>query len=195
MTLFTYLYAERDRDILNEIVTLYLCPFSLFSLSPFTLFIPLRPLSSFPPHSPSLPTLSPFQSAYLKIDSQQISVPFSSLSSSYYQAKSRFVVCTQHGALGRKDGTYGDKNFTEGNITDREAAWCHSGVSDGTPLVEVMKSFKPTVLMGMTATAGVFTEELVRAMASQCDRPIIMPMSNPTAKAECTAAQGTGLVS
>jgi malate dehydrogenase (oxaloacetate-decarboxylating)(NADP+) len=53
-----------------------------------------------------------------------------------------------------------------------------------------MKAFKPTVLMGMTATAGVFTEELVRAMASQCDRPIIMPMSNPTAKAECTAAQG-----
>lgn len=61
--------------------------------------------------------------------------------------------------------------------------------------MEVMKSFKPTVLMGMTATAGVFTEELIRAMASQCDRPIIMPMSNPTAKAECTAAQGTSLVS
>ena len=53
-----------------------------------------------------------------------------------------------------------------------------------------MKTFKPTVLMGMTAKAGVFTEELIRTMGQQCDSPIIMPMSNPTANAECTAAQG-----
>jgi malate dehydrogenase (oxaloacetate-decarboxylating) len=63
-------------------------------------------------------------------------------------------------------------------------------VSDGTSLLEVMKSFQPTVLMGMTAKSGVFTEELIRTMGQQCSSPIIMPMSNPTANAECTAAQG-----
>ena len=53
-----------------------------------------------------------------------------------------------------------------------------------------MKTFQPTVLMGMTAKSGVFTEELIRTMGQQCGSPIIMPMSNPTANAECTAAQG-----
>ena len=106
------------------------------------------------------------------------------------KAKSRFVVCTQHGALGAQDGIHGNKNFTVGKISEREAAWCNTVVSDGAPLIEVMKSFRPTVLLGMTATAGVFTEELVRTMAAQCTFPVIMPMSNPTAKAECTAAQG-----
>ena len=107
-----------------------------------------------------------------------------------YQAKSRFVVCTQHGALGAKDGINGNKNFTIGKISEREEAWCNPVVSDGASLIDVMKSFKPTVLLGMTATAGVFTEDLVRTMAAQCTYPVIMPMSNPTANAECTAAQG-----
>jgi malate dehydrogenase (oxaloacetate-decarboxylating)(NADP+) len=52
-----------------------------------------------------------------------------------------------------------------------------------------MKTFKPTVLLGMTAHSGVFTEELVRTMSAQCERPIIMPMSNPTSNAECTAEE------
>ena len=107
-----------------------------------------------------------------------------------FQAKSKFVVCTEHGALGQKDGVRGDKNFLAANISDRERAWCNPTVSDGSTLLEVMKSFKPTVIMGMTARSGVFSEELIRTMASQCENPIIMPMSNPTANAECTAAEG-----
>ena len=47
-------------------------------------------------------------------------------------------------------------------------------------LLEVVKKVKPTVLIGCSTHAGGFTEEVVRAIASGCDRPIILPLSNPS---------------
>jgi malic enzyme len=70
-------------------------------------------------------------------------------------------------------------------------AWqVNPAVSDGLSMTDVVKEFKPTCLLGLAAQpAGLFTEEMCRAMVGYCDAPIIMPMSNPTAKAECTPAQ------
>ena len=59
----------------------------------------------------------------------------------------------------------------------------------GLSLGEIVNKYKPTMLLGMTAVGGLFTEDLVRDMARHCDRPIIFPLSNPTSKAECTAEQ------
>jgi len=68
--------------------------------------------------------------------------------------------------------------------------WVNEAVSDGTSLVEVVKQFKPTCLLGLAAQpAGLFTEEMVSSMVDYTDAPIVMPMSNPTAKAECTPTQ------
>ncbi|MCK0110631.1 NAD-dependent malic enzyme [Ornithinimicrobium sp. F0845] len=55
-------------------------------------------------------------------------------------------------------------------------------------LADVVRNVRPTILIGTSAQAGSFTEEIVRDMATGCERPIIMPLSNPTPKAEAVPA-------
>jgi len=51
-------------------------------------------------------------------------------------------------------------------------------------LDQVVAEVQPTVLIGTSTVAGAFHEGLVRQMASTCPRPVILPLSNPTALAE-----------
>jgi malic enzyme len=52
--------------------------------------------------------------------------------------------------------------------------------------VEMIRAFKPTVLVGATAQPGAFTRPMIEEMARHVDRPLILPLSNPTSKSECT---------
>ncbi|VDC06716.1 unnamed protein product [Peniophora sp. CBMAI 1063] len=56
-------------------------------------------------------------------------------------------------------------------------------------LLEVMKRVKPTVLIGCSTHAGAFTEDVIKAMAEGVDRPIILPLSNPSRLVEVDPAQ------
>lgn len=63
--------------------------------------------------------------------------------------------------------------------------WKQNGVIG---LAEVVKHVKPTILIGTSTVAGAFKEEIIKEMASRVERPIILPMSNPTPLAEAKPA-------
>ena len=56
-----------------------------------------------------------------------------------------------------------------------------------TDLLEVVKTVKPTILVGTSTQANTFTKEVVEAMCQNTERPIIFPLSNPTELAEASA--------
>lgn len=94
-------------------------------------------------------------------------------------AKDAFFIVDQNGLLGKD-------RMDELNAEQQQFA---RDEDNELPLIDVVKKFKPTILLGVTAFGGLFTEDLIREMATHVDKPIIFPLSNPTIKSECTAAQ------
>ncbi|MFS9250605.1 malolactic enzyme [Streptococcus mitis] len=56
-----------------------------------------------------------------------------------------------------------------------------------TDLLEVVKTVKPTILVGTSTQPNTFTKEIVEAMCENIERPMIFPLSNPTKLAEASA--------
>jgi len=56
-----------------------------------------------------------------------------------------------------------------------------------TDLLEVVKTVKPTILVGTSTQPNTFTKEIVEAMCENAERPMIFPLSNPTKLAEASA--------
>ena len=77
----------------------------------------------------------------------------------------------------------------------RELAWPASlavrhglGAGDDRGLEAVVRALRPTVLIGTSGQARCFDERVVRAMLEGCDRPVILPFSNPTDQSEADPA-------
>jgi malate dehydrogenase (oxaloacetate-decarboxylating)(NADP+) len=59
----------------------------------------------------------------------------------------------------------------------------------GRSLLEAVETLKPHAIIGVSGTPSTFTPEVLAAMAREHARPIVLALSNPTSKAECTAQQ------
>jgi len=68
------------------------------------------------------------------------------------------------------------------------AGWTRSRTGDKIDLADVVANARPTMLIGTSTQTGAFTEAIVKDMAAKVERPIIMPLSNPTSKCEALPA-------
>jgi malate dehydrogenase (oxaloacetate-decarboxylating) len=66
--------------------------------------------------------------------------------------------------------------------------WRRGDTVEGIDLAEVVRRVHPTVLIGTSARTGAFSEAIVCDMAAHVERPVILPISNPTALAEAVPA-------
>ncbi|MDD5217951.1 MAG: NAD-dependent malic enzyme [Candidatus Omnitrophica bacterium] len=71
----------------------------------------------------------------------------------------------------------------------REFAFDGPGAADALAAVELVK---PTALIGASGRPGIFSREILEAMARLNPRPVVFAMSNPTSRSECTAEQAYG---
>lgn len=104
------------------------------------------------------------------------------------EATGRFYALAKQGLLVGDDPTLLDFQVPYARSRAEVANWPSGpggGVAaGGIDLAAVVTRAKPTILIGTSTQAGAFSESIVREMASYTERPIILPLSNPTSKAE-----------
>jgi len=74
------------------------------------------------------------------------------------------------------------------DLSDHKLPFAHDHAEMNT-FIDAVHALKPTAIVGVSAQAGMFTREVLEAMAAYNQRPIVFALSNPTSKAECTARE------
>ncbi len=74
--------------------------------------------------------------------------------------------------------------FQQNLTQDASLAQEWSVTEESIGLLDVVKCGLPTVLIGVSGQPGLFTEEVIRALAQNAEKPIVLPLSNPTSRAE-----------
>ncbi|ATD06450.1 NAD-dependent malic enzyme [Pseudoalteromonas piscicida] len=98
------------------------------------------------------------------------------------QARSQVFMVDRFGLL--TEGMEGLRDFQEALVQQQAnlADWTYSG--EFASLLDVMHCAKPDILIGVSGQAGLFTEQVIRAMYAGCEQPIIFPLSNPSRQVE-----------
>ncbi|CAH8619209.1 unnamed protein product [Heterobilharzia americana] len=75
----------------------------------------------------------------------------------------------------------------EGSHTDHNKLFARNDTEHIRQLEDAVKTLKPTAIIGASGQGGIFTDNILRQMSMNSDRPVIFSLSNPTSKSECTA--------
>jgi len=97
------------------------------------------------------------------------------------QARRRMFVL-DGGGLVVEGMTHDDYKLPVSQFADTWAAWPIAGKLPG--LMEVVEHARPTVLIGLTGISGLFSRPILETMVTNTTRPVIFPLSNPTANCE-----------
>ncbi|KZN39800.1 NAD-dependent malic enzyme [Pseudoalteromonas luteoviolacea] len=98
------------------------------------------------------------------------------------QARSQIFMVDRYGLL--TEGMEGLRDFQAALVQSNEnlESWNYSG--EFASLLDVMHCAKPDILIGVSGQPGLFTEQVIKAMHSGCNKPIIFPLSNPSRQVE-----------
>lgn len=77
---------------------------------------------------------------------------------------------------------------TRTDLIDFQKPYAHKHVPTR-DFVAAIESIKPTTIIGVSTIGGAFTQKIIEAMSRLNERPVVLALSNPTEKAECTPEQ------
>ena len=100
------------------------------------------------------------------------------------EARNRFYAVDRYGLITEKGKEVRPEQLPYAREESEVRGWRQPNGEIG--LQDVIRHAKPSVLIGVSGQAGAFTEDAVREMARNTDRPVIFPLSNPTASCEAT---------
>jgi malate dehydrogenase (oxaloacetate-decarboxylating) len=102
------------------------------------------------------------------------------------EARGRIFLISRDGLL--RHGLPGLFEFQHPFCTPEEVigGWVipHKSSDEPINLLDAVVNVKPTILIGVSGQAGLFTKAIVETMQAHCERPLILPLSNPTSQVE-----------
>jgi malate dehydrogenase (oxaloacetate-decarboxylating) len=103
------------------------------------------------------------------------------------QARTQVFMVDRYGML--TAGMSGLRDFQNKLVQAADVAKEWDVAGDFASLIEVINGAKPSILIGVSGQSGLFTEQVITAMKSHCQLPIIFPLSNPSRQVEATPNQ------
>lgn len=97
------------------------------------------------------------------------------------KAHEKFFLVDQDGLLGK------ERDLS--TLSDLQTPYVKSGMPNGMSLLDVIKTVKPTILLGLSGKGSIFTKQVVEELSANVEQPVIFPLSNPTRNSECTAEE------
>jgi malate dehydrogenase (oxaloacetate-decarboxylating) len=104
------------------------------------------------------------------------------------QARARFWTVDRTGLVTTGDPGLSEQQRRYARDPAELSGWERDPELGGVSLAEVVRRVHPTILVGTSGRTGAFSKAIVTDMAAHADRPVIMPMSNPTSLAEALPA-------